>query len=95
MKQITNNQDINKNIRLELRNQLQRVSDLMRACSINYQNNNIKTYRWNSLKNLKFKIQSQLDPYELELQNDYLNSDTHKTLRYTAGQSGFEILLKL
>jgi hypothetical protein len=95
MKQITNNQDINKNIRLELRNQLQRVSDLMRACSLNYQNNDIKTYRWNSLKNLKFKIQSQLDPYELELQNDYLNSDTHKALQSTAGQSGFEILLKL
>ena len=95
MKQITNNQDINKNIRLELRNQLQRVSDLMRACSLNYQNNDIKTYRWNSLKNLKFKIQSQLDPYELELQNDYLNSDTHKALQSTAGKSGFEILIKL
>lgn len=95
MKQITNNQDINKNIRLELRNQLQRVSDLMRACSINYQNNDIKTYRWNSLKNLKFKIQTQLEPYELELQKQYLNSDTHKALQSTTGKSGFEILLKL
>jgi hypothetical protein len=56
MKQITNNQDINKNIRLELRNRLQRVSGLMRACSINYQNQDFMSYRWQSLKNLKFKI---------------------------------------
>lgn len=56
MKQIINNQDINKNIRLKLKNRLQRVSDLMRECSLNYQNNDIKSYRWNSLKNLKFKI---------------------------------------
>lgn len=95
MKQITNNQDINKNIRLELRNQLQRVSDLMRACSLNYQNNDIMSYRWQSLKNLKFKIQTQLEPYELELQKQYLNSDTHKTLQATVGKSGFEILCKL
>lgn len=95
MKQIINNQDINKNIRLELRNRLQRVSDLMRECSLNYQNNDIKSYRWNSLKNLKFKIQSQLEHYELELQKEYLNSDTHKLLLSTSGKSGFEILSKL
>lgn len=95
MKQIRNNQDINKNIRLKLRNRLQRVSDLMRECSLNYQNNDIKSYRWNSLKNLKFKIQSQLEPYELELQKEYLNSDAHKLLLLTSGKSGFEILSKL
>ena len=44
---------------------------------------------------LKFKIQSQLEPYELELQKEYLNSDTHKLLLSTSGKSGFEILSKL
>lgn len=95
MKQITNNLDINKNIRLKLRNRLQRVSDLMRACSVNYQNQDFMSYRWKSLKNLKFKIQNQLEPYELELQKQYLNSDTHKALQSTAGKSGFKILCKL
>lgn len=94
-KKNTNNLDINKNIRLELKKRLQRVSDLMRACSINYQNQDFKSYRWQSLKNLKFKIQSQLEPYELELQKEYLNSDTHKLLLSTSGKSGFEILCKL
>jgi len=87
MKQITNNLDINKNIRLKLRNRLQRVSDLMRACSVNYQNQDFMSYRWQSL--------TQLEPYELELQKQYLNSDTHKALQSTAGKSGFEILCKL
>jgi hypothetical protein len=94
-KKNTNNLDINKNIRLELKKRLQRVSDLMRACSINYQNQDFKSYRWQSLKNLKFKIQNQLEPYELELQEQYLNSDTYKALHSTYGKSGFEILSKL
>lgn len=84
----------NKEVRLKLRKQLQRVIDLMRECSLSYSNSEHKSYRWNSLKNLKFKIQNQLQPFEEELQNEYFNSETHKSLQATKGKSGFQILMQ-
>lgn len=94
MANILQNSDQNKEVRLKLRNQLHRVSNLMRECSLSYQNTELKSYRWNSLKNLKFKIQKALEPFELELQNEYFNSETHKSLQATIGKSGFQILMQ-
>lgn len=86
--------DKNKELRIELKKKVQRISDLMRLCSIEYSNLINKSYRWNSLKNLKFKLQNESLPYELEYQKEYENSNTHKLLMNTKGLSGFDILLK-
>ena len=85
--------DLNKVIRLELANKVQRVSNLMRECSTGYNNAEHKSYRWNSLKNLKYFYMNELEPYETERLNEYYNSDTHKSLMATKGKSGFQILI--
>lgn len=92
MANVLQKSNLSKEARLKLRNQLHRVSNLMRECSLNYQNAEHKSYRWNSLKNLKFKFQKALEPFEIELQNEYFVSETHKSLQATIGKSGFQIL---
>jgi hypothetical protein len=85
--------DLNKEIRLKLANKIQRTSELMGECCYGYKNKEHESYRWNSLKRLKYMYMAQFEPYESERLKEYYNSDTHKRLMATKGKNGFEILI--